>query len=301
MTMKPILSLAAMMTACTVFALFTACQTTSTPEISQEEVKAPEGMQLVWSDEFNQEGFINPANWTFEEGFVRNHEDQWYQKESAAVKDGNLVITAEKLAQPRPNPTYRARGGDWKTSRKNIEYTSACLRTIGLQQFQYGRIEARIKAPLIDGAWPAFWTLGVSEGWPSCGEIDIFEYYRKTLLNNICLSARGDRWAQQWYSTKTPLAEFIAQDADWANQYHVYAMDWDEHKIDLLIDGKVMLSHDITNDRNATFSRVANPFRQPHYLLVNMALGGDNGGDLSKTPFPIHMYVDYVRVFQKGK
>ena len=43
------------------------------------------------------------------------------------------------------------------------------------------------------------------------------------------------------------------------------------------------------------------PFHQPHYLLVNLALGGDNGGDVTKMAFPAYMYVDFVRVYQKKK
>jgi beta-glucanase (GH16 family) len=42
-----------------------------------------------------------------------------------------------------------------------------------------------------------------------------------------------------------------------------------------------------------------NPFKQPHYMLLNLAIGGMNGGDPSNTPFPKKMEVEYVRVYQK--
>ena len=161
--------------------------------------KPPEGMELVWSDEFSVDGRPDPKNWTYETGYVRNHEAQWYRPESAEVKDGCLVITAEHHKEPLPNPRGNGRrfgfgGGD----NRPIEYTSACLITKGLHSFQYGRIEARIKAPLTEGSWPAFWALGVSEGWPSCGEVDIFEYYKKTVLANFCWASNEGQWSPEW-------------------------------------------------------------------------------------------------------
>lgn len=234
----------------------------------------PAGMKLVWSDEFNADGRPDPANWTYETGYVRNHEAQWYRPESAEVCDGNLVITAEHHAQPLPNPPGRR-------VERPIEYTSACLITKGLHSFRYGRIEARIKAPLMEGSWPAFWTLGVSENWPSCGEIDIFEYYKRLVLANFCWAGAGGMWTAEWSTVRTPLERFTEDDPGWADRFHVYAMDWDEHRIVLSVDGRVLNDSSIENVRNARFRSVANPFRQPHYLLVNLALGGDSGGDVT--------------------
>ena len=257
----------------------------------------PAGMKLVWSDEFNTDGRPDPANWTYETGYVRNHEAQWYRPESAEVRDGCLVITAEHHAQPLPNPSRNAFGWFGGDSRP-IEYTSACLITKGLHSFQYGRIEARINAPLMEGSWPAFWTLGVSENWPSCGEIDIFEYYKETVLANFCWAAPGGTWTPEWNTVRTPLHRFTRENPGWADEFHVYAMDWDENRIVLSVDGRAVNDSSIAEVRNARFRSVANPFHQPHYLLVNLALGGDSGGDVTKVPFPVRMYVDYVRVYQ---
>ncbi len=258
----------------------------------------PAGMKLAWSDEFDTDGRPDPANWTYETGYVRNHEAQWYRPENAEVRDGCLVITAEHHEQPLPIPRRNAFlwfGGDSRP----IEYTSACLITKGLHAFRYGRIEARIKAPLMEGSWPAFWTLGVSENWPSCGEIDIFEYYKETVLANFCWAAPGGTWSPEWNTVRTPLGRFTREDPGWADRFHVYAMDWDENRIVLSVDGRVVNDSSIAEVRNARFRSVENPFHQPHYLLVNLALGGDSGGDVTKIPFPVRMYVDYVRVYQR--
>jgi hypothetical protein len=34
-------------------------------------------------------------------------------------------------------------------------------------------------------------------------------------------------------------------------------------------------------------------------MILNLAIGGDKGGDPSSTPFKVQYEVDYVRVFQK--
>ena len=83
-------------------------------------------------------------------------------------------------------------------------------------------------------------------------------------------------------------------------EFHVYAMDWDENRIVLSVDGVAVNDSAIDKVKNARFRSVENPFHQPHYLLVNLALGGDSGGDVTKVPFPVRMYVDYVRVYQKA-
>ena len=295
--------------------ILAACGPSQTPQTSESSGSAPEsesapaadpfapnppaGMKLAWSDEFNVDGRPDPANWTYETGYVRNHEAQWYRPESAEVRDGCLVITAEHHAQPLPNP--RGAGGWFGFGGDNrpIEYTSACLITKGLHSFQYGRIEARIKAPLMEGSWPAFWTLGVSESWPSCGEIDIFEYYKELVLANFCWSSGKGQWTPEWSTVRIPLGDYRKGDPEWADKFHVYAMDWDENRIVLSVDGRAVNDSSIAEVKNARFRSVANPFHQPHYLLVNLALGGDSGGDVTKVPFPVHMYVDYVRVYQK--
>ena len=260
--------------------------------------KPPPGMKLVWSDEFSVNGRPDPANWTYETGYVRNHEAQWYRPESAEVKDGCLVITAEHHKDPLPNPRANRRfgfGGD----NRPIEYTSACLITKGLHSFKYGRIEARIKAPLTEGSWPAFWALGISENWPACGEIDIFEYYKKTVLANFCWASEKGQWTPEWNTVRNPLEKFRKDDPDWAEKFHVYSMDWDEKRIVLSVDGVPVNDSSIAEIKNARYRSVENPFHQPFYLLVNLALGGDCGGDVTAIEFPVRMYVDFVRVYQK--
>ncbi|MES2005428.1 MAG: glycoside hydrolase family 16 protein [Bacteroidota bacterium] len=251
-----------------------------------------EDYKLVWSDEFTKEGSPDTANWNYEKGFVRNHEQQYYQPENAFCKNGLLVIEAKK--ENKPNPGYIAGSKDWRKNRPTIEYTSACMRTMGQHSWQYGRFEMRARIDISPGIWPAWWTLGIDKGWPANGEIDIMEFYRGKLLANIaCLSA--DKKAE-WHSNTFPIDSLGG--SKWANRFHVWRMDWTKEFIALYVDNQLLnkVSLDkLTNKDGSGF----NPFMQPHYMLLNMAIGGDNGGDPSATSFPKKFEVDYVRVYQK--
>ena len=109
--------------------------------------------ELVWADEFNETGRPDAANWTYETGFVRNEELQWYQQENARCEDGMLIIEARR--ERVPNPDYRAGSRSWRRSRSHAEYTSACLTTKGLHQWKYGRFVMRGRIDTRPGIWPA--------------------------------------------------------------------------------------------------------------------------------------------------
>ena len=251
------------------------------------------GWKLVWADEFNKPGPPDAKNWNFENGFVRNLELQWYQRENAYCKNGRLTIEARR--EKRKNPAYKAGSSIWQTSRESIEYTSSSIITKGLHQWQYGRFEVRGRIDTRLGMWPAFWTLGVQGEWPSNGEVDVMEFYRNMLLANVAWGT-SSRFNAEWSTTKKPLEEF--HDPDWSKKFHIWRMDWDKDFIKLYVDdvflNSVSLSKTINGDGSGK-----NPFHQPHYLLLNLAVGGQNGGDPSGTSFPGKFEVDYVRVYQK--
>ncbi len=76
-------------------------------------------------------------------------------------------------------------------------------------------------------------------------------------------------------------------------------MDWDENMIRLYVDGRLLNDVDLKETINPGGQNV-NPFREPHYMLLNLAIGGTNGGDPAATKFPSRFEVDYVRVYQKA-
>lgn len=131
---------------------------------------------------------LSPSVWNYEQGYVRNEEAQWYQPDNAVCKGGFLVIEARK-ERNRQNPLYIPGSNDWRKEREFIEYTSSSVTTAGKKEFLYGRFEVRARIPVAKGAWPAIWTLGSNMEWPSCGEIDIMEYYQIKGVPHILANA----------------------------------------------------------------------------------------------------------------
>lgn len=161
-----------------------------------------------------------------------------------------------------------------------------------MQEFQYGRIEARLKVPAGKGLWPAFWMLGSNfddVGWPDCGEIDIMEYIgREPDLILGTLHGPG-------YSGTLGLSKWNRQEYDIAEDFHTYAVEWDETQITWFYDDVEYSTYtrEDVGDREWVFD-------QPFFMILNLALGGQLPGPIGlDTAFPSQLLVDYVRVFQK--
>jgi beta-glucanase (GH16 family) len=254
------------------------------------------GMKLVWNDEFNYNGKPDSSSWIYETGFIRNEELQWYQHDNANCSNGLLIIEGKRAKVK--NPRFIAGTHNWQTNREYSQYTSSSIQTRGLRQWKFGRFEIRARIDTACGAWPAIWTLGISKKWPSNGEIDIMEFYRingvPTILANFAW-ATGKKGIAKWDDLKKPLTDFTAKDTSWTKKFHVWRMDWNKDSINLYLDDQLL---NTTNVNLTVNPNGFNPFLQPHYLLLNLALG-QNGGDPSKSRFPIKYEVDYVRVYQK--
>jgi arabinogalactan endo-1,4-beta-galactosidase/beta-glucanase (GH16 family) len=252
----------------------------------------PAGYRLAWSDEFTADGKPDPECWDYERGFVRNQELQWYQPDNARCENGLLIIEARR--ERVPNPDHHSGSRRWKQRRAFAEYTSACLHTRGRHAWRYGRFEMRARIDTRPGLWPAFWTLGTARDWPHCGEIDIMEFYRGMLLAN---AAWGNirRWQPVWDDVRIPVESL---GPGWSSRFHTWRMDWDSEAIKLYVDDRLLNTIALRDTVNRD-SEGANPFHEPHYLLVNLAVGGVNGGDPGGTEFPARYEIDYVRVYQK--
>lgn len=251
--------------------------------------------KLVWSDEFNEDGKPDISKWSYEHGFARNEELQWYQPNNARCENGLLIIEARR--ERKQNPRYNPDSKNWRENREYTEYTSASITTIGLHSWTYGRFEMRARIDTRPGLWPAFWTVGASAEWPKGGEIDIMEFYKDTLLANVAW-AKKERWQAKWDDLKKPLTEF--NDPEWSKKFHVWRMDWDENSIKIYVDDLLLKSTDLNNTFNED-AEGKNPFRYPQsqHIILNLAVGGTNGGNPSNTEFPAKFEVDYVRIYQK--
>ncbi len=243
-----------------------------------------EGWKLVWSDEFDQPGLPDAKKWTNEVGFVRNREAQYYtraRQENARVENGTLIIEGRK-------EEFTARDG------KQSHYTAASLTTEGLFDLTYGRVEVRAKLPRGRGMWPAIWMLGTNiktVGWPKCGEIDIMEavgHEPDTVFATV-----------HWFGyEKGKHASFGGnlKGQKPADDFHVYAVEWFADRMDFYYDGAKYFTY--PTEKAGTDDK--NPFRKPHYLLMNLAIGGGWGGQkgIDETIFPQQYVIDYVRIYQ---
>jgi beta-glucanase (GH16 family) len=250
--------------------------------------------QLVWSDEFDKPGLPDPAKWTYEEGFVRNNELQYYTRgrpENARLENGMLVI--ESRQEKWPNPAYDPNAkGNSRRSRQFADYTSASLTTRGIVNWRYGRIEVRAKIPHGRGMWPAIWMLGSdrSAGWPACGEIDIMEFvgHDPNTIHGTIHTAKYNHIQQTQKGAKlTTQAPY--------DDFHIYAIEWNADKIDFFFDDKKYFTY--ANEKTGV---EAWPFDKPHYLILNTAVGGAWGGaqGVDSAIFPQKFLLDYVRVYE---
>lgn len=242
-------------------------------------IPVPDGWTLTWHDEFDGDA-INASNWTYDLGGSGwgNGEAQVYtdRPENARVENGILIIEARKEVNEN--------GGS--------SFTSARLKTQGLQTFQYGRIEARIKVPEGKGFWPAFWMLGSNYpeiGWPDSGEIDIMEYVgREPDLIMGTMHGPG-------YAGAVGLSKWYRQDFNIADEFHTYAVEWDTNQISWYFDGEKYSTY--TREDVGSREWV---FDQPFFIILNFAIGGTLGGLVTPdTPFPAQYLIDYVRVYQQ--
>jgi len=247
---------------------------------------------LVWSDEFDIDGAPDPTKWTYENGFVRNQELQWYQPENAFCENGLLIIEGRK--EIVLNPNYIQNSPNWRESRQEAVYTSASVTTRGLHTWTYGRFEVKAKIKTREGLWPAIWTIGADQPWPEGGEIDIMEYYGGNILANAAWAGAGNQ--VMWDDLRKPVSSF--GDANWDEKFHIWRMDWTTNSIKLYLDDELLNTIELSKTINQRGS-VKSPFKIPHFLILNLAIRGKAGGeDPSGTSFPTRYEIDYVRIYQ---
>ncbi len=251
----------------------------------QEQVKeSSKELVPIWADEFDYNGFPDSTKWGYDVGDGcpnlcgwGNNEKQYYtseRKENVRVENGKLIIQAHKE--------------DFETR----VYTSTKLISKNKGDWKYGRIEISAKLPSGVGTWPAIWMLPTDweyGGWPKSGEIDIMEhvgYNPDSVFGTVHTYAFNHMEGTQKGGALPIL--------DAEKEFHLYAIEWTEDKIDFFIDDQMYFTFE--NERK-TFSEY--PFDKRFYLILNLAVGGNWGGreGIDDSIFPQQMEIDYVRVY----
>ncbi|MFE1795902.1 discoidin domain-containing protein [Streptomyces sp. NPDC059517] len=251
--------------------------------------------RLVWSDEFDGAAGGKPdaSKWRADPGTGPNNELEYYTDHRNASLDGSghLVMEARKevtagSACPR----------DPLSGSTTCQYTSARMNTGATFQFTYGRVEARIKVPKGNGLWPAFWMMGADfltgRPWPYNGEIDIVEVLGKdvkTAYSTVHAPAyNGGGGIGSPYT--------LPGNVDFSDDFHTWAADWNSKGITFSLDGRTVFALDKDQVEQTRGPWI---FDHPHYMILNLAVGGDWPGPTdASTPFPSKMLVDFVRVYQ---
>lgn len=252
--------------------------------------------QLIWSDEFDGDS-LDGGNWEVQTGdgsqygLTRwgNGELQWYTPDNLSLEDGVLRVEA-RAEQVEPG----------------FPYTSGRIRTLDRLDFQYGRVEARIRSASGKGLWSAFWMLPSDDrfgGWASGGEIDIMEVVNAgTAQENYYASLHhGFAWPLNQTTT-----ESIGID-DPAGDFHIYSIEWTEDYIRWFVDGRNFMTVNAEHwysyyyggtESGYQVGEGAAPFNRPFHLLLNLAVGGNLPGDVAPGAVPTAMEVDYIRVYE---
>ena len=254
----------------------------------------PSNWKLVWSDEFNSKAGIAPNSsvWGQEVGdgtAIGN--SGWGNSELEYYTDGTNNVATDGLGNL--NITTRKADGSLLCYYGPCEYTSARLLTRNRFEVAYGRIEARIKVPRGAGLWPAFWMLGTDidrVNWPQSGEIDIMENVGR-LPNQVFGTLHGPGYSGgQSYGKVYDLGKPVA------DNYHVFAVEWQPDKIVWSVDG---IPYFTATPNDAFLQGKQWVYNHPFFILMNVAVGGNFGGAVgADTTFPQTMSVDYVRLFQ---
>jgi beta-glucanase (GH16 family) len=247
-----------------------------------QDIDPKVGKHIVWRDEFGSPGLPDTSKWDYEKGFVRNHEQQFY----TVARASNTRVTASGLVIQANQEDY-----------ENAKVTSAALES--KQSWDHGYFEFKAKIPTGRGTWPAIWFLGDGIrktgtpeyiGWPKCGEIDLMEnvgFDPNKVHFNIHVVKNGD-------APGSAFSNHIEVPNVWEG-YHVYGLNYQPHQLDLYFDGKKVLTY--LDDGKGEDSW---PFDKPQFILLNLAIGGDWGGQQGVDPsiFPAKFDIAYVRVYQ---
>ena len=216
--------------------------------------------EILFFDDFTAP-YLNRDFWNVEvTGKIYNQELQAYvdspetvyisQKESDC--EGALVLHAHW------KPGFSTPQGSV------LDFISGRIHTRGKVAFRYGCVSARMKIPAVEGAWPAFWTLGVSGAWPACGEIDIMEAVGEP--DWISAAAHGSNFSGEAALVNKKFFHSPDSIAEW----HVYSTQCSPDSLTFFVDDELV--YRVTRPMVEFFGPWA--FDAEKFLILNLALGG---------------------------
>mmetsp|Transcript_59920 Transcript_59920/g.106590 ORF Transcript_59920/g.106590 Transcript_59920/m.106590 type:complete len:569 (+) Transcript_59920:84-1790(+) len=323
------------------------------PRIAASHKLATVGMpiwDLVWEEQFDSSSCVqddigiwrpSPESWSYEYGYKRGNELQWYGDDNVECKDGKLIITAKRERQGTETPKSwpkdalcKVKGWDNKVQKitnlscavcspptypmfygnpcdvlqqdgsgkpvcdcsESAEYSSSSIITKGKKEFSYGLYEIKAKVDSRTGSWPSWWFVGSADvGWPRNGEIEILDAFQKTVRGSAIHGNGTEDSAGRvmWGAARTTSAE-------WEAQWHVWQLEWDQQKIVIRLDREELFALDLTAADESN-TGTPNPFtdEKKFFMILDLAVDGNSGGNADTSPFPITFSIDYIKAFRR--
>lgn len=229
--------------------------------------------KLLWEENFNVDGPVNPLKWTL----VEKGNPDWCKymsptNDMAFVQNGNLILKGIKTAEG---------------------YKTSGVQSQNKFSFKYGKVEVRAKLSVGKGTWPAIWMMpqeSVFGGWPKSGEIDIMEHLNND--NNIYQVVHS-HYVDNLGNKTNP--NYVATPQYLVGEFNTFGIEWFPHKIDFLINGKVTFTYPKVASIPA--DQLQWPFDQSFYIILNLAMGGSWGGPVDDNILPVQTEIDYVKVY----
>lgn len=244
---------------------------------------------IVWNDEFNG-NTLDTSRWRVRHGDGcqygfwmcgwGNHEQQYYTQDSIIVSNGLLKINVKQDFWPDGNERF----------------TSGRIESISRDHPLpiYGRFEAKMKFPVDNGIWPAFWMLPVNNTygpWPKSGELDIME--------NIGYRPKRSESCVHWgngignkHKYKHGLID-ILDGSQLNSEFHRFAIEKEKDEVRFYVNDVLFYSR-TKEEIGRSFIW---PFNEEFMFIINVAIGWPKLPQISA--LPTVMEIDYVRVWDQ--
>ena len=224
---------------------------------------------------------FDTSQWTFERGFLRNSEEQYYTGGApdnfAVAPDGlRLIGRSERIA----NAAYRKGSVDWRRAKPEAQYTSASL--VSVKAWRNAKIEVVANVRGGNGAWPAIWLRSPNRN--GFGEIDLMEHLGRepeTVHSTV------------HYGTSASDLKIITADRTiigFQGKDITYSAEFSPEKIIINVNDEPMLEM----DRQIRIGKIQ-PLQQSFQLVLNLALGGAWAGPIDDAALPATMTIKSIK------
>ena len=256
--------------------------------------------KLAFGDEFNTADFTQPnethwsrSGWAHPAWKRFTAQTKAGQEKTGWIEDGKLVLRCVK------NEFADEKRGD---NGNKLEMISGAIESANKVTFTYGKVEGRLKTTAHSGNFPAFWMMpneSTYGGWPSSGEIDIFEQVNNENTSYHTIHSYWANGSADGGLGNSSKPRKSGTSATTTGEYHVYGLEWTEDILKWFVDGKQVFSYAKSTTQD-DLDKKQWPFDKPFYLILNQSVGNGSWANNPDLNFTYETKFDWVRVYQKA-